>query len=106
MGPNHHVILATPPAFRLLHFEYAVEKGRNVFMEKSFAVDAPGIQRLLKAGRQAAKKNLKVAGGLMMRHDVPLTQAIVHIYAARSAISVMLVVPCRAPAISSRDCRE
>ena len=25
-----------------MHFEYAVQKGVNVFMEKSFAVDAPG----------------------------------------------------------------
>ena len=80
LGPNDLVILATPPAFRPIHVEYAVEKGRNIFMEKSFAVDAPGIQRLLKAGRQAAKKNLKVAGGLMMRHDVPLAQAIEQIH--------------------------
>jgi predicted dehydrogenase len=81
LGPNDLVILATPPAFRPIHFEYAVEKGRNVFMEKSFAVDAPGIQRLLKAGWEAAKKNLKVGGGLMMRHDVALTQAIAQIHA-------------------------
>ena len=42
LGPGDVVILATPPAFRPIHFEYAVEKGLNVFMEKSFAVDAPG----------------------------------------------------------------
>ena len=70
------VILGTPPAFRPIHLEYAVEKGRNVFMEKSFAVDAPGIRRVLKAGEAAAKKNLKIAGGLMSRHYVPLEQAV------------------------------
>jgi hypothetical protein len=59
------VLLTTPPAFRPMHFEYAVQKGVNVFMEKSFAVDAPGIRRVLKTGEEAAKKNLKVAGGLM-----------------------------------------
>src|SRR5687767_11686008 len=59
------VILATPPAFRPIHFEYAVQKGVNVFMEKSFAVDAPGIRRVLKTGEEASQKNLKVAGGLM-----------------------------------------
>jgi predicted dehydrogenase len=70
------VILATPPAFRPIHLEYAVEKGRNVFMEKSFAVDAPGIRRVLKAGEAAAKKNLKIAGGLMSRHYLPLEEAV------------------------------
>jgi hypothetical protein len=43
-------------------------KGRNVFMEKSFAVDAPGIRRVMAAGEEATKKNLKIAGGLMSRH--------------------------------------
>jgi hypothetical protein len=33
------VLLTTPPAFRPIHLDYAVQKGVNVFMEKSFAVD-------------------------------------------------------------------
>jgi len=74
------VLLATPPAFRPIHFEYAVQKGIHVFMEKSFAVDAPGIRRVLRAGEEAAKKNLKVAGGLMSRHYVPLEQAVQQIH--------------------------
>ncbi|HWQ93610.1 MAG TPA: twin-arginine translocation signal domain-containing protein, partial [Clostridia bacterium] len=74
------VLLATPPAFRPIHFEYAVRKGLHVFMEKSFAVDAPGIRRVLRAGEQAAKQNLKVAGGLMSRHSEPLQQAIDQIH--------------------------
>ncbi len=74
------VILATPPGFRPLHLEYAVAKGRHVFMEKSFAVDGPGIRRVLKAGEQAAKKNLKIAGGLMSRHYKPLQEAVAQIH--------------------------
>jgi predicted dehydrogenase len=74
------VLLATPPAFRPIHLEYAVERGRNVFMEKSFAVDAPGIRRVLEAGRVAEKKNLKIAGGLMSRHNGPLQQAIAQLH--------------------------
>ncbi|RMF97261.1 MAG: gfo/Idh/MocA family oxidoreductase [Planctomycetota bacterium] len=70
------VLLTTPPAFRPLHLEYAVERGRNVFMEKSFAVDAPGVRRVLAAGKKAAEKNLKIAGGLMCRHYLPLEQII------------------------------
>jgi predicted dehydrogenase len=74
------VLLATPPAFRPIHLEYAVQKGMHVFMEKSFAVDAPGIRRVLKSGAEAAKKNLKVAGGLMSRHYRPLEEAIARIH--------------------------
>ena len=49
------VLLATPPAFRSIHFEYAVQKGMHVFMEKSFAVDAPGIRRVLRTGELASR---------------------------------------------------
>jgi predicted dehydrogenase len=74
------VLLATPPAFRPIHFEYAVSKGVNVFMEKSFAVDAAGIRRVMRTGQLAKEKNVKVAGGLMCRHSRPLEQAIERIH--------------------------
>ncbi len=80
LEPGSVVILATPPAFRPIHLEYAVQKGMHVFMEKSFAVDAPGIRRVLKAGEEAAKKNLKIAGGLMSRHYAPLEEAVEQIH--------------------------
>jgi myo-inositol 2-dehydrogenase / D-chiro-inositol 1-dehydrogenase len=68
-GPGAVIVLATPPAFRPIHVEYAVSKNCHVFMEKSFAVDAPGIRRVLRAGEEAKKKNLKIAGGLRCRHE-------------------------------------
>jgi predicted dehydrogenase len=80
VSPGGVVLLATPPAFRPSHVEYAVQKGCHVFMEKSFAVDAPGLHRVLKAGKEAEQKNLKIAGGLMSRHYVPLEQAIEQIH--------------------------
>jgi predicted dehydrogenase len=80
IDPGGVVLLATPPCFRPIHLEYAVQKSCNVFMEKSFAVDAPGIRRVLKAGEEAAKKNLKIAGGLMSRHYLPLEQAVQKIH--------------------------
>jgi myo-inositol 2-dehydrogenase / D-chiro-inositol 1-dehydrogenase len=49
-------------------------------MEKSFAVDAPGIRRVLRTGEEASKKNLKVAGGLMSRHYEPLEECIKQIH--------------------------
>ena len=76
VGPGGVVLFATAPAFRPLHVEYAVEKGVHVFMEKSFAVDGPGVRRMLKNGENAKKKNLKIVGGLMSRHSIPLQQAV------------------------------
>ena len=55
--------------FRPAQLEYAVNKGVNVFMEKSFACDPPGVRRVMKAGQEAEKKNLKIAAGLMCRHS-------------------------------------
>ena len=83
IAPGGVVLLATPPAFRPMHLEYAVAKGCHVFMEKSFAVDAPGIRRVLAAGEEAQKKNLKIAGGLMSRHYVPLEQAVEQLHDGR-----------------------
>jgi predicted dehydrogenase len=55
--------------FRPAQLEYAVQKGVNVFMEKSFATDPPGVRRVIKAGEEAEKKGLKIAAGLMCRHS-------------------------------------
>ena len=63
------VILATPPGFRPLHFEKAIEAGKHVFMEKPVGVDAPGIRRVLRAGEKAKQKGLAVAVGLQRRHE-------------------------------------
>jgi myo-inositol 2-dehydrogenase / D-chiro-inositol 1-dehydrogenase len=92
VGPGGVVLLTTPPAFRPLHVEYAVGKGLHVFMEKSFAVDAPGVRRVLKAGEEAQKKNLKVAGGLMSRHSVPMAAAIEQIH--KGAIGEVITCWC------------
>jgi predicted dehydrogenase len=68
------VILTTPPAFRWVHFTYAIEKGLNVFMEKPVTVDGPTSKRMLALGEQAATKNLKVGVGLMSRHSRALEE--------------------------------
>ncbi len=68
LKPGDIVILATPPAFRWVHFTYAIQKGLNVFMEKPVTVDGPTSKRMFQLGEEATKKNLKVAVGLMCRH--------------------------------------
>lgn len=62
------VILATPPAFRWVQYQYAIERGLNVFMEKPVTVDAPTCHKMLELNKQAEERNLKVAVGLMCRH--------------------------------------
>ncbi len=62
------VILATPPAFRWVHFGYALEKGIHVFMEKPVTVDGPSTRKLLKLAEESEKRNHKVGVGLMCRH--------------------------------------
>ena len=68
LKPGDVVILATPPAFRWVHFTYAIQKGLNVFMEKPITVDGPTSLKMLQLGKQAEEKNLKVGVGLMCRH--------------------------------------
>jgi predicted dehydrogenase len=67
-------IFATPPAFRWVHFTYAIEKGLNVFMEKPVTVDGPTSRRMFKLGEESVRKNLKVGVGLMSRHSRALQE--------------------------------
>jgi predicted dehydrogenase len=67
-------IFATPPAFRWVHFAYAIKKGLNVFMEKPVTVDGPTTRKMLKLAEQSVKKNLKVGVGLMSRHSRALEE--------------------------------
>lgn len=69
LRPGDVAMLTTHAAFRTTHLEYAIEKGVNVFMEKTFAVDPAGVHKMLELGEAADKKGLKVAAGLMCRHS-------------------------------------
>jgi len=68
LSPGDVAIFATPPAFRWVHFAYAIKKGLNVFMEKPVTVDGPTTRRMLKLAEQSVRKNLKVGVGIMIRH--------------------------------------
>jgi predicted dehydrogenase len=63
------VILATPPGFRPLHIEAAVEAGKHIFAEKPVAVDGPGVRQVLDACKKAKEKNLAVVSGLCWRYE-------------------------------------
>ncbi|HTL59518.1 MAG TPA: Gfo/Idh/MocA family oxidoreductase [Candidatus Limnocylindrales bacterium] len=68
LKPGDVAIFATPPAFRWVHFSYAIAKGLNVFMEKPVTVDGPTTRKMLALAEESEKKNLKVGVGLMVRH--------------------------------------
>ena len=51
------VILATPPGFRPLHFKYAIDQDKHVFMEKPVATDAHGVRQVLETAKVANQKN-------------------------------------------------
>lgn len=68
LSPGDIVILATPPAFRWVHFGYAIQKGLHTFMEKPTTVDGPTTRKMLELAEQSQRKNLKVGVGLMWRH--------------------------------------
>lgn len=64
------ILLATPPGFRPMQIERAVDKGVHVFAEKPVAVDAPGIRRVEAACAKAKKNGISVVSGLCYRyHD-------------------------------------
>ena len=74
LKPGDVAIFATPPAFRWVHFQYAIEKKLHVFMEKPVTVDGPTSKRMFQLAEEAAAKNLKTGVGLMSRHARPLQE--------------------------------
>ena len=74
LRPGDVAIFATPPAFRWVHFTYAVQKGLHVFMEKPITVDGPTSKRMFTLAEEATRKNLKVGVGLMSRHSRALQE--------------------------------
>ncbi len=63
------VIIATPPAFRPIHFEAAVNADKHVFMEKPLATDANGVRKVLDLARVAKAKKLNVVVGLQRHYQ-------------------------------------
>ncbi len=74
LKPGDIAIFATPPAFRWVHFTYAIQKGLNVFLEKPLTADGPTSKRMFALAQDASAKNLKVGVGLMSRHSRALQE--------------------------------
>ncbi len=63
------VILTTPPGFRPIHFEEAVNQNKHIFMEKPVATDPEGIKKVLAAAAVAKSKKLNVVVGLQRHYQ-------------------------------------
>jgi predicted dehydrogenase len=63
------VIIATPPCFRPIHFQYATEKGKHSFLEKPICVDPAGYRLIMATAKQAQNKNLCVITGTQRHHQ-------------------------------------
>ncbi len=74
------IVIATPPGFRPIHFEYAVKQGKNIFAEKPVATDAQGIRKFLAAVQEAKAKNLKVGIGLQRHHQANYIETVKRIH--------------------------
>ena len=68
LEPGDVAIFTTPLAFRWVHFDYAIQRGLHVFMEKPVTADGPTSRRMIDLGEKATEKGLKVGVGLMSRH--------------------------------------
>ena len=82
------VILATPPGWRPIHFEAAVEANKHVFCEKPFGTDCMGVQRFMKAAKasEAKKPHRRERRAAALRSVLPRTRR-PHPRTARSAKS-------------------
>ena len=53
------VVIATPPGFKPQQFEYAINQGKKVFMEKPVAAGATGVNRVLASAKKLRKKGCR-----------------------------------------------
>ncbi len=99
------VLLATPPPFRPMHFEAAVNTGKHVFMEKPLAVDVPGYNKIMETGVLADKKNLNVVVGLQFRYQKSFQELLTKIWdgAVGRVLSLDVYFNVGAPIIHERQ---
>jgi predicted dehydrogenase len=82
LKPGDVAIFATVPAFRWVHFGYAIDKGLNVFMEKPVSVDGPSSRKMLALADKAV--------GLMSRHARPLQELAKRLHDGAAGDLIML----------------
>ncbi len=61
------VFLHTPPGWRPLHLEYAINANKHVFAEKPLATDCMGAQKVIRLAKESERKKLTVMIGAQRR---------------------------------------
>jgi predicted dehydrogenase len=74
------VILATPPGFRPIHLQAAVNANKHIFTEKPIAVDAPGVRTVLALHDEAERRGLCVVAGLQRHYQTGYLQSMRRIH--------------------------
>ncbi len=70
------VMLATPPGFRPIHFEAAVEAKKHVFCEKPFGTDPVEVRRFMAAAKKSEELKLTVKSGAQRRSQAWYLEAL------------------------------
>ncbi len=63
------VLFVTPPYFRPMQVEAAIEAGKHVFQEKPLAVDPVGARRMIATAKKAKERNLSMVSGTLRRYQ-------------------------------------
>jgi predicted dehydrogenase len=74
------VIIASPPGFKPPQFTEAVNRGKNVFIEKPVATCPTGIKVMLEASEKAVEKGLAVVAGTQRRHEAKYVETMKRIH--------------------------
>ncbi|MCW5981719.1 MAG: Gfo/Idh/MocA family oxidoreductase [Bryobacteraceae bacterium] len=70
------VMLATPPGYRPLHLEAAIDAKKHVFCEKPFGTDPVGVRRAMAAARKSEDLRLTVVTGAQRRFQRPYVETV------------------------------
>lgn len=74
------ILLCTPPGFRPLHFDAAVQAGKHIFAEKPIATCPAGVRKFMASAEAAAQKGLSVVAGTQYRHHEGYLEAMRRIF--------------------------
>src|SRR5580704_6438516 len=70
------VMLCTPPGYRPMHFEAAVEAKKHVFAEKPFGTDPVNVRRFMTAAKKSEELKLTVMSGAQRRSQKEYVETI------------------------------
>lgn len=96
------VLIALPTYFHPIVFEASVAAGKHVFCEKTHAVDAVGVHRVLAAGEVARRKGLSVVSGLAWRYHTGVRETMQRVHDGAIGELVSIVETCNTGSLRCR----